>query len=71
MTGSENPSLVIDGVLGALACSSSTNIKAFTSGELRWDMDIRKCPGGLNFLRHLRGSEELVIKRTMKLEGFC
>lgn len=71
MTGSENPLLVIDGVLGALACSSSTNIKAFTSGELRWDMDIRKCPGGLNFLRHLRGSEELVIRRTMKLEGFC
>ena len=47
LTGNENPSLVIDRVLGLLACCSSTNTKAFTSGELRWDMGVRKCLGGL------------------------
>lgn len=61
--------LVIGGILGALAWSSCTNIKPFTGDELRWDMNIRKCFGGLSVLRHLRGSEEMIIRRTLKLDG--
>ena len=47
LTGNENLSLVIDRALEVLACYSSTNTKAFTSGELIWDMGVRKCLGGL------------------------
>lgn len=37
--GSEDLWLVISGVLGVLASSSCTIIKAFTDNELSWDMN--------------------------------
>lgn len=63
LTGNENPSLVIDRVPRSTLDCSSTNTKAFTSGELRWDMGAKKgkaLSGLRGYPQALKSSEELV-----------